>query len=45
MLILPSTILLEKHFNNNIDDSILFATSKTGNGYISDMLMLDWFEY
>jgi hypothetical protein len=45
MLILPGAILLEKHFNNNIDDSVLFATSETGSGYISDMLMLDWLEY
>ena len=42
MLILPGTVLIEYKFNNDIDDTVLFATNtETGIGYIDNQLAID----
>jgi hypothetical protein len=46
MLILPGIILMEHKFNNNIDDTILFATNtETGTGYTNVQLTIDWLKH
>ena len=46
MFILPGTVLMEHEFNNNIDDTVLFATNtETGTGYTNDQLAIDWLEH
>ena len=45
MLILPGVTLLEREFDNDINDNVLFATNKeSGSGYSNDQLVLDWLE-
>jgi hypothetical protein len=45
MLILPGVTLLEREFDNDINDNVLFAINKeTGSGYSNDQLALDWLE-
>ena len=42
MLILPGTVLMEHEFNNNIDDTVLFAiNTETSTGYTNDQLAID----
>jgi hypothetical protein len=41
-LILPSQLLLEGHFKNDIHPNYVFATNKeTGSGYSNDILAID----
>jgi len=40
MIILAGSVLMEKHFNNYIDDDVLFALSKTG--YTNAYLTIEW---
>ncbi len=43
MIILPSLTLLEKYFDNDISDDVLFTTNtKTSSGFTNDMLAIDW---
>jgi hypothetical protein len=43
MIILKDSVFLEKHFDNNLNDSILFAYSETG--YNNEKLGLFWLKY
>ena len=46
ILILPGTVLMKHEFNNNIDDTVLFATNtETSTGYTNDQLAIDWLEH
>jgi hypothetical protein len=41
MIILAGSVLLEKHFNNDLDDDVLFATSESG--YSNAHLGMEWY--
>jgi DDE superfamily endonuclease len=43
MIILAGTVLMEKHFNNMIDNGILFAISESG--YSNAYLGLEWLKH
>jgi hypothetical protein len=43
MIILAKTVLIEKHFDNVIDDNVLFAISKFG--YSNVYLGLEWLKH
>ena len=46
MLILPRSVLLEKFFDNDISDDVLFVTNKeTGSRFTNDILTIDWLEH
>jgi hypothetical protein len=43
MIILPGFTFLEKYFDNNISDNVIFATNQeSGSGYTNNMLAIDW---
>ena len=45
-LILPGQFFLEKYFNNDIPDDVVFATNEeSGSGFSNDMLALDWLKH
>jgi len=43
MIIMAGKVLLEKHFDNNMDDDVLFAISDTG--YINSGFSLEWIKH
>lgn len=45
-LILPSQLLMEGQFDNNIYPDCVFTTNKeTGSGFTNDILAIDWLEH
>jgi hypothetical protein len=43
MVIMPGVVIKEKHFDNDITPSTLFAVSKSG--YTNDLLSLKWLKH
>jgi hypothetical protein len=43
MIIMAGSVLMEKHFDNAIDDDVLFATSESG--YSNAYLGLEWLKH
>ena len=43
MIILARTVLMEKHFDNTIDDGVLFAISESG--YSNTYLGMEWLKH
>jgi hypothetical protein len=45
-LILPVQILLEKYFDNNISNDVVFTTNEeTASGFTNDILAIEWLEH
>jgi hypothetical protein len=45
-LILPVQILLEKYFDNNILNDVVFTTNEeTGSSFTNDILAIEWLEH
>jgi hypothetical protein len=43
MIIIAKSVLMEKHFNNAIDDGVLFATSESS--YSNAYLGIEWLKH
>jgi hypothetical protein len=43
IIIIVGSVLMEKHFNNAIDDEVLFATSESG--YSNAYLGMEWLKH
>ena len=45
-LILPGQVLLQKYFDNNILNDVVFTTNEeTGSSFTNDILAIEWLEH